>query len=200
MSESTPGWQADPTGRFEHRYWDGSQWTDDVANAGVASTDAYDATTQTTAPGDATSTWPVAPVPPVGGEPASTAPASKRGLFIGGGILAAVVIAVLLLGGGDDKADLSATNTTNTIDTTSSTDSNAGTILNDSGQLPPDFEKQMAASFETTMGLPAAKAECLAGKVADAIASGDRPRDEAMSNVLGYFAACHITMDEISGN
>lgn len=30
------GWYPDPTGRFEQRYWDGSQWTADVANAGTA--------------------------------------------------------------------------------------------------------------------------------------------------------------------
>lgn len=28
-------WFADPTGRHEHRYWDGSGWTDQVADAGV---------------------------------------------------------------------------------------------------------------------------------------------------------------------
>lgn len=42
MTDNAPGWQPDPTGRFEHRYWDGSQWTDNVANAGVASNDPYD--------------------------------------------------------------------------------------------------------------------------------------------------------------
>ena len=42
MSESTPGWQADPTGKHDHRYWDGSQWTDNVSNGGVASTDAFE--------------------------------------------------------------------------------------------------------------------------------------------------------------
>ena len=35
MTDSTPGWQPDPTGRHDHRYWDGSRWTDDVADAGV---------------------------------------------------------------------------------------------------------------------------------------------------------------------
>lgn len=42
MTDNAPRWQPDPTGRFEHRYWDGSQWTDNVANAGVASSDPYD--------------------------------------------------------------------------------------------------------------------------------------------------------------
>src|SRR5439155_6324786 len=33
------GWQSDPTGRHEYRYWDGRVWTDDVSDAGVAGTD-----------------------------------------------------------------------------------------------------------------------------------------------------------------
>jgi hypothetical protein len=42
MSDNPPGWQADPTGKHDHRYWDGSQWTENVADAGVASIDAYE--------------------------------------------------------------------------------------------------------------------------------------------------------------
>ena len=53
-------WYPDPSGRHEHRYWDGAAWTDHVSDAGVASTDAYataadatngDATTADTGPG-----------------------------------------------------------------------------------------------------------------------------------------------------
>jgi hypothetical protein len=35
-----PMWAPDPTGRHELRYWNGSQWADDVADAGVQSLDA----------------------------------------------------------------------------------------------------------------------------------------------------------------
>jgi hypothetical protein len=49
MSDNAPGWQADPTGKHDHRYWDGTQWTENVADAGVASLDPYE---------------PVAPEPP----------------------------------------------------------------------------------------------------------------------------------------
>jgi hypothetical protein len=136
MSEMAPGWQADPTGRFEHRYWDGTQWTDNVSNAGVATTDPFtpaapegpampaadapgwgDPTvTQPTAPADPTATWPAPPVPPSAVPPVGPpAAGSNKGLLFGGGILAAVVVAVvafLLLGGDDDKADLDAKNTT----------------------------------------------------------------------------------------
>ncbi|MEX2324226.1 MAG: DUF2510 domain-containing protein [Nitriliruptoraceae bacterium] len=37
---STPAaWHPDPTGRHEYRYWDGQQWTEHVANGGVAAID-----------------------------------------------------------------------------------------------------------------------------------------------------------------
>ncbi|GIF06924.1 DUF2510 domain-containing protein [Actinoplanes siamensis] len=32
-------WQADPTGRFRHRWWDGARWTDRVANGTTQTTD-----------------------------------------------------------------------------------------------------------------------------------------------------------------
>jgi hypothetical protein len=34
------GWHPDPTGRHQHRWWDGTGWTDTVADAGVTGTDA----------------------------------------------------------------------------------------------------------------------------------------------------------------
>ncbi len=34
------GWKADPTGRHQFRYWDGSHWTENVADAGEQSRDA----------------------------------------------------------------------------------------------------------------------------------------------------------------
>jgi hypothetical protein len=33
-----PGWYPDPSGGFDHRYWDGSAWTEHVSRGGVAST------------------------------------------------------------------------------------------------------------------------------------------------------------------
>jgi hypothetical protein len=39
MSDIAAGWKSDPTGSHDHRYWDGSAWTEHVSDAGVASTD-----------------------------------------------------------------------------------------------------------------------------------------------------------------
>src|SRR5204862_1995792 len=43
MTDNPASWQPDPTGKHDHRYWDGTQWTDNVADAGVAATDPYGA-------------------------------------------------------------------------------------------------------------------------------------------------------------
>jgi hypothetical protein len=45
-----PGWFPDPTGRHDHRWWDGAAWTGHVADAGVASLDALPAPSVATAP------------------------------------------------------------------------------------------------------------------------------------------------------
>jgi hypothetical protein len=37
--ESPPRWAEDPSGRHQWRFWNGYQWTDDVADDGEASTD-----------------------------------------------------------------------------------------------------------------------------------------------------------------
>lgn len=38
-SAAPANWYKDPSGRFELRYWNGSQWTEHVAKGGVQSTD-----------------------------------------------------------------------------------------------------------------------------------------------------------------
>jgi len=34
VSSPAPGWHADPSGRWQVRWWDGTSWTDQVATAG----------------------------------------------------------------------------------------------------------------------------------------------------------------------
>jgi hypothetical protein len=45
-----PGWYADPSGRFEHRYWDGHDWTSQVSRNGVFEIDATEPPTESTKP------------------------------------------------------------------------------------------------------------------------------------------------------
>jgi len=127
MSDNEAGWQPDPTGQHDHRYWDGSRWTENVADAGVASTDPYVAPTEPTptavdptltdappAP-DPTSTWPAAPAPPLPYAPGGQVEpdgGSKKGLLIGGAVLAAILIGLLAwLALKDDDGDDSDTDT-----------------------------------------------------------------------------------------
>jgi Protein of unknown function (DUF2510) len=122
MNAPPPGWNPDPTGRHEYRYWDGGSWTDDVSDNGVTSVDpvagaptAVTATTQqySSQPGG----FPPQPggydpygtgqVPPV--RPARSGPST--GLVVG---LAAVAVAVIvglafiLTSGDDDDGDTAA--------------------------------------------------------------------------------------------
>jgi Protein of unknown function (DUF2510) len=62
MNAPAPGWNPDPTGRHEYRYWDGGRWTDDVSDNGVSGTDAIGG-----------------PVPPGGDATATMDPTSQFG-------------------------------------------------------------------------------------------------------------------------
>ncbi|MGA1436491.1 MAG: phospholipid scramblase-related protein [Ilumatobacteraceae bacterium] len=54
MANSPANWYEDPTGRHQHRYWDGTAWTSHVSDNGIQGTDdiatASSAMTQQTAP------------------------------------------------------------------------------------------------------------------------------------------------------
>jgi hypothetical protein len=81
------GWYPDPTGRNEHRYWDGSAWTDQVSTAGRQARDPV-AATAPTAP-----TAPAAPPPAAAwsGPP----PKKRRGCLP----VALVLLGLLVLAG-----------------------------------------------------------------------------------------------------
>jgi actin-like ATPase involved in cell morphogenesis len=76
------GWQADPSGRHEYRYWDGSGWTDDVSDGGVGSTDPMPSAPAST--------------PPSAAPPAASL-AGRRTPRVP--IIAAVVVVAVLVGG-----------------------------------------------------------------------------------------------------
>ncbi len=66
MAIETPaGWYADPMGRYEHRYWDGAQWTDNVARGGQQAVDPVVSTPPSTEPAD-DSRAPLAATPAAG--------------------------------------------------------------------------------------------------------------------------------------
>lgn len=66
ISPQPASWLPGPTGRHDHRYWDGATWTDNVSDNGVPGTDPY------TAP-------PPPPPPPPAPEPASATRAAAEG-------------------------------------------------------------------------------------------------------------------------
>lgn len=97
-------------------------------------------------------------------------------------------------GGSSDTSD-----TTDAVQPNGTTETTDDDILG-GGSLPPDFEDQLAQIYEDSLGLPADKAACLAGKMADAVSSGDLTQDEAMSDVFSYLSDCDIELSEITGN
>ncbi|MGH9274192.1 MAG: hypothetical protein ACRDZU_06045, partial [Acidimicrobiales bacterium] len=68
------------------------------------------------------------------------------------------------------------------------------------GDLPAGFEQQLADIYESSLGLSQEQAECLAGKLADAVSSGSLSEEEAFSEVFDFLSDCDIDPSEISGN
>ena len=293
MSDNAAGWQPDPTGKHDHRYWDGTQWTDNVADAGVAATDPYEAPAPEVAAADASASDPVAAIPgddeptavtPIESpEPTATYPMAptqpaapppyvpptpvadggngkdngKRGLVIGGAILAAValaVIAFLALSGDDDEpnqpvADSDATTTTEASDegTGSLEDlkdacadgdlsacddlyysADLGSDLETFGSTCGDTAEPQEGSCEATNGgedsigtdgfgdgniediladtykemfdLSDEQAECLGGKIADALEDGSMTEEQVTTEIFGYLEDCDISLEDIGAN
>jgi len=76
-------WYADPTGRHQHRYWDGRAWTEHAADNGVATVDPLTATTgvQATGPQVEHPAWPTTPTTPQTGV-TSVAPGSESATVV----------------------------------------------------------------------------------------------------------------------
>lgn len=124
-----PGWYADPAGKYELRYHDGSGWTDQVSERGVTATDPFfdRAALEATRPVEAvavTTTTTAAPAP----TPSRSKPIVPIAIALVLVAIALAVVALLLAGGDDDgetvaaDADAEATTTTTTeASTTTST-------------------------------------------------------------------------------
>lgn len=105
---TTPGWHLDPSGRHQHRFWDGATWTDQVADNGVTDRDPLPSAAPEGGGGR-----PTDPAQPAAGAPSpSAAPqppasrSSKAPLFIGVAVVVALLAAglVFVLTGSDDSS------------------------------------------------------------------------------------------------
>jgi len=225
MSDDPASWRPDPTGKHDHRYWDGTQWTENVADAGIASTDPYepvpdqpvspDAPTVVTAvPRDDTEAYPFpAPPPYVPPSPVATGGAgpdrTKRGLVIGGAILAAValaVIAFLALGGDDDEpTEPLAEDSTQTTEDERPQDGQdePRDEGEDDGRADPDLDDfddgDAEDFFEDAYGISQEQAECLAERVSEAMEEGEVNEADPLSTIFDYLSDCDISLEDITG-
>jgi hypothetical protein len=122
---TTAGWYPDPTGRHQHRYYDGTQWTDQAADAGVTVVDPLEPAPTSVAPqsgepapqGAPTSAAPTPPGPVVEPEAAGRRRGWVIGAIVGAALLLVLVIVgvvALASGGGDDESTGSSSNGTAT--------------------------------------------------------------------------------------
>jgi Septum formation/Protein of unknown function (DUF2510) len=186
MNAPTPGWNPDPSGRHEYRYWDGSTWTDDVSDHGVTSVDPINppggAGSQPTAPYEPTQAYgtpPGAPGPPTapgcygpqgppsggyqpmygsGPVPPAQPPRSgpSRGLIIGLAALAVAAIAGIAFALASGGDDDDGGASTDTTDDTSS-----DTTEDTSSDTTEDTSSDTTADSETTDVFAIGVGDCL---------------------------------------
>jgi Protein of unknown function (DUF2510) len=225
MSDDPASWQPDPTGKHDHRYWDGTRWTENVADGGVASTDPYEPdaeevvspdapTVVTPVSADDTSAYPTAvspgyaPSPPMATD-GTGGDGSRRRLAIGGAILAAVVLAVIAffaLNSDDDAptaplADES-TQTTEDEAVDETTDADEGTSDDaDEGETQDEPEDEFGDGdfFEDIYGFSEEQAECLVERITEAMEEGDLDEEQALSHLFEYLSDCDISLEDITG-
>jgi len=101
----TAGWYADPHGRHEHRWWDGSTWTDNVSDAGTIGTD------RITSGAAATTASPVAGAAVAGGQVGFSTPSGsnrsngKVVAILAGAAIVVILVVLVTRGGGSDRRD-----------------------------------------------------------------------------------------------
>lgn len=229
MSDQTGSWQPDPFGRNQYRYWDGTQWTDQVSNDGVVGTDPATATptpeadpgsqptqavptTPPTTPAEPTMAMPTMPPAP----PSFTS--GDVAVGPGGGsnktplIVVAVLAVVALIAGGaffflkDDDSDKEAASSTSTTvaqsTTTSTTDD-----LDDEGDS--DFDLSELGPLADMFGdLTVSQLQCIEKEMAefekkyDVDSLGDDPEDfdfGMLSEMMGVFTKCDVDAAAIFG-
>jgi hypothetical protein len=78
--DNPAAWHPDPTGRHDHRWWDGERWTEHVADAGVAGVDHLD-----TLPGPGETDTQRVPRQPTSDEHGRVGPGAGAGIGTGAG-------------------------------------------------------------------------------------------------------------------
>ncbi|MFP4511906.1 MAG: DUF2510 domain-containing protein [Acidimicrobiales bacterium] len=195
MSEQSGSWQPDPFGRHQYRYWDGSQWSDQVSNDGVLSTDPPSAD-----PGGAASAEPAgwgaagtsdptaamptspSPPPPGGGGPGGPAgpppeqpggSGSNTGAIIGGIVILALIIGALVW----------------------------FLVLSDDDGVDEEVRGEVISSLRSELGISEDQAGCVADEltdsgdiadIADAIERGDDPTDEQLLVIFDALDECDV--------
>jgi len=121
MSQQAAGWYADPTKVYMYRYWNGTQWSDQVSSGGTASADPNpmdpSVVTVPPAPGSEAKTPPQPTAAPAPAVQVTQSSGSSFGTIIGVllAVVAIVVIVVLLV---NNSGDDSSTPTTGATPTT----------------------------------------------------------------------------------
>lgn len=109
MAQPAAGWYTDPTSKYVYRYWNGTQWTNQVSSKGTNLNDpeAMDPTAATTppAPGSEAPSPPVAPSVQVTQKSGSGFGAVIGAIVV---IVAVIVLVVVLVNqSGDDSSTAS---------------------------------------------------------------------------------------------
>lgn len=174
------GWQPDPTGRHQHRYWDGVQWTDHVADGGAESVDPFAGVAQGGPPGYGPMGGGGDPYgggpggPPTGPQrPPRSGPSPALLVAIGVVLIAVVVgVAVVLTSSDDDGGDETSTDTT---EQTSDTTAGDGSTTTTAGGTDDTSENALVGLLATGMleasngALNEEQANCIAEQMFDTL-------------------------------
>lgn len=126
MAQQPAGWYTDPTSAYDYRYWDGTQWSNQVSSGGSTATDPnpMDPGTAATPPAPGTA----APAPsqqqPVQTVQVTQSRGSAFGTIIGVvlAIVAVVVLIVVLMNAsGGDSTNSTVAPPASTVETTPAT-------------------------------------------------------------------------------
>jgi hypothetical protein len=212
MNARPAAWEPDPSGRHEYRYWDGTSWTDDVADQGVTSVDpvgaagpgadptaVLDATRPYAAPGAGygAAAPPGYGPPPGGQQPAYGTFASpsgpprrsgpSTGLLVGLAALAiAVIVGLVVVATGGDDGDDTATDDTSTSATDDTATDDTASDTGDTGDTGDSGDSGDDEGDSGDSGDGEASDELVAAMADSLVATGmfDQQQAECFAEVM----------------